>query len=280
MIVADIEGGHWEYRSDDLSILINEIKTTNSKGPLVYYVAHVRMKSDQYRSAFGNEGRTGRTSEAPWKLARRYRAVLLITGDNMLNMDTEKKGILIRDGRVYQKTPRTEMMSWDPVTLTLGIQMKNTVTVQDYLEHGIDDVHSFGPWLIHEGTVNTKLNRSPLYTLNPRTGVGMIEPGHLVVIVCDGRQSDRSIGMDLDQFAQLFVDEGCTEAYNLDGGVSAAMVFMGEQLNTHLNIENASRQRNLPDGLMWGYTEQCPTLSDPIYNDGIRNNGSLTLRKK
>ena len=63
----------------------------------------------------------------------------------------------------------------------------------------------------------------------------------------------------------------------LDGGVSAAMVFMGEQLNTHMNIENKSQQRNLPDGLMWGYTEQCPLLTDPIYNDGIRNSGKVNI---
>ncbi|MDO4852154.1 MAG: phosphodiester glycosidase family protein, partial [Clostridia bacterium] len=99
------------------------------------------------------------------------------------------------------------------------------------------------------------------------------------VIVVDGRQEDRSMGLNLDNFAALFEQEGCTEAYNLDGGVSAAMVFMGEQLNTHLNTEDKSKQRNLPDGLLWGYSEQVPSLSDPIYNDGIRRSGGkLNIR--
>ena len=120
---------------------------------------------------------------------------------------------------------------------------------------------------------NPDLKRSAIFKRNPRTGVGMIEPGHLVVIVVDGRQEDRSMGLNLSNFAAMFEEQGCSEAYNLDGGVSAAMVFMGEQLNTHMNIKDKSKQRNLPDGLMWGYSEQCPSLSDPIYNDGIRTSG-------
>ncbi|MBQ5985946.1 MAG: phosphodiester glycosidase family protein, partial [Clostridia bacterium] len=189
------------------------------------------------------------------------------------------------DGRVYlHNATRNDMMSWDPVALTLGIHLKNTVTETELKENGYRDVHSFGPWLIHEGKLNTEsgLRSSPfkLYTQNPRAGIGMVEPGHLVVIVVDGRQDDRSVGLNLLEFAQLFQNENCVEAYNLDGGVSASMVFMGEQLNMHLNVVNKSKQRNLPDGLMWGYTEQCPTLSDPIYNDGIRrgDDANLTLR--
>ena len=151
--------------------------------------------------------------------------------------------------------------------------------MQDFQEHGIDDVHSFGPWLVHDGQVNTEkaMRASGIFKENnPRTGIGMIEPGHLVIIVVDGRQKDRSIGLDLMEFAGLFVKEGCTEAYNLDGGVSSAMVFMGEQLNTHMNIRDFSQQRSFPDGLMWGYTELCPTVDDPIYNKGIRTDAAAT----
>lgn len=282
-ILSDEVRGHWEYRSDELSVLIDRTETQIADGPLVYYTAHVRMRSDQYRSAFGHEGRSGRTTidAAPWKVARRYRAVLLITGDNLLNMDTDKKGVLMRDGRVYQNTPKKkEMLSWDPVSLTLGIHEKGTMSSLEFQERGVTDVHSFGPWLIHNGERNTEkaMRATGLFKQNPRTGVGMVEPGHLVMIVVDGRQDDRSIGLNLMDFTALFEREGCKEAYNLDGGVSAAMVFMGEQLNTHLDIKDKSQQRNLPDALTWGYTRVCPTLDDPIYHDGIRKGGKLTLR--
>ena len=78
--------------------------------------------------------------------------------------------------------------------------------------------------------------------------------------------------MFLPEFAQLFVDQGCTTAYNLDGGVSACMVFMGEQLNQHGNKRvgtyQDSYQRRVPDGLVWGYSDQVPGEDDPIYNTG------------
>ncbi len=278
VIVSDYDEGHWEYRSDNLSIIIERTETKVERRPLVYFTAHVRMKNNQYRSAIGDEGRTGRTSEAPWKIARRLRTVLLVTGDNMLNMDVDKKGILIRDGRVYQSRPRTEMLSWDPVNLSIGIELPDTVTVEEYQHRGVEEVISFGPWLIHEGETNPKLKYHSLQGLNPRTGIGMVEPGHFVVIVADGRQSDYSMGLLLEEFAELFEEEHCVEAYNLDGGVSAAMVFMGEQVNTHLDVKNKSQQRNLPDGLSWGFSEECPTLDDPITHNGIRKDGQLSLR--
>ncbi|MEN6460715.1 MAG: phosphodiester glycosidase family protein, partial [Syntrophomonas sp.] len=69
---------------------------------------------------------------------------------------------------------------------------------------------------------------------NPRTGIGMIAPNHYVFIVVDGRADGYSKGMTLSQFAEVFADLGCTEAYNLDGGGSSTMYFMGDLINNPL----------------------------------------------
>lgn len=47
----------------------------------------------------------------------------------------------------------------------------------------------------------------------------------------DGRLPHYSHGLLLSEFAKLFEKEGCVMAYNLDGGASATMVFMGEYIN-------------------------------------------------
>lgn len=47
----------------------------------------------------------------------------------------------------------------------------------------------------------------------------------------DGRQSGYSRGLEIDRFAQLFADLGCTVAYNLDGGQSAVMTFNQQVYN-------------------------------------------------
>ncbi len=268
---VDTEKGEWYYQNENLKI---EIKRTVTDAPLVYFVAHIYMDEvDAFRPGFGNEGRTGRTSEAPWKIARRNKAVLLITGDNILNMDTEYKGILMRDGKVFQNRTAESILVMRPEEMGISVYEPKELSLTEAIQNGYENIFSFGPILMRDGVRNERMKYSRLAGNNPRCGVGLVEKGHLVVIVVDGRRPKYSIGMTLEDFTDLFVKEGCTTVYNLDGGVSAAMVFMGEQLNSHGNKENYSQQRNLPDALLWGYSEQVPSLSDPIYNDGIDLNG-------
>lgn len=60
---------------------------------------------------------------------------------------------------------------------------------------------------------------------HPRTIVGVAANGRrLLLVVVDGRQAGYSAGMTLRESAQLLRDLGATEAINLDGGGSTAMV--------------------------------------------------------
>ncbi len=280
VIVADEEAGHWEYRTDTLSITINRVNTeyVNYGGktyPLVYFVAHIRMREvDQFRTVQAADNRNGAGAIKPWILARRSKAVLMITGDNLTESDTQYKSMLIRDGKVFLDSGKGDFIAMYP-DMTLRIFSPGEINAEGLLMDGVRDVFSFGPTMIRNGEFTTEnIDKVPRIAneTNPRTGIGMVEPGHFVAIVVDGRQKDYSYGMRLSAFAQLFVEEGCVEAYNLDGGVSACMLFMGEQLNRHGNkrvgtIED-SYQRRIPDGLVWGYSEQVPSEDDPIYNRG------------
>jgi hypothetical protein len=93
----------------------------------------------------------------------------------------------------------------------------------------------------------------------------MIEPGHFVVITVDGRLPGYSYGITLNNFMHLFYSLGCKQAYNLDGGSSTAMVFMGEYLNRHNKLEGGvPGQRDLPDMMLWGKSELVPSVDDPV----------------
>ncbi|MNW12867.1 hypothetical protein D3C71_2106620 [compost metagenome] len=72
----------------------------------------------------------------------------------------------------------------------------------------------------------------------------MLAPNHYVFIVVDGRKEGYSRGMTLTEFAQTFADLGCTEAYNLDGGGSSTMYFMGRVVNNPLG---KNRERGVSD---------------------------------
>ena len=58
----------------------------------------------------------------------------------------------------------------------------------------------------------------------------MVTPGHYVAIMVEGR-TKKSVGCRLDYLADLFLQKGCRVAFNLDGGGTSSMIFMGVYLN-------------------------------------------------
>jgi exopolysaccharide biosynthesis protein len=62
-----------------------------------------------------------------------------------------------------------------------------------------------------------------------------------VFVVVDGRNPGYSKGVTMSEFAQIFKDLGCTTAYNLDGGGSSTMYFLGNMVNNPLGKDNERR---------------------------------------
>lgn len=85
------------------------------------------------------------------------------------------------------------------------------------------------------------MGNSSIQNSNPRTGVGIISPYHYVFVVVDGRKEGYSKGMTLNEFSKVFENIGCTDAYNLDGGGSSTMYFMGRVVNNPLG-KNEERE--------------------------------------
>ena len=263
IVERDEAGGRWSYKSETLSIEIERFTARSSNIDFPYYVADIHMRADELRTGFGDEKRNGMTSQNAITIARKYKAVLLITGDNILNMDREKKGILIRDGWVYNTARKADMMAWHPENRTIELVPKeSTISAQLMTEGGVENCISFGPTLILNGEKTGKriLENNWLYKTNPRVGVGMKEPGHFIIVV-GGYRSDSpkaNLGWNLVEFADLMEELGCEQAYNVDGGVSAAMIFMGERLNQGGSKKDWSALRNLPDGIIFGYSSNVP----------------------
>jgi len=270
VVVNDQDNEHWEYRSDDLSVIIDRVHITRADGkPICYCVAQIRMRNeDAFRAGLDTEyDNAPNRPELPCLLARRYRAVLAITGDNLTHAETETKGILIRNGKVYSANQAQDTLAFYSDDLSVKVFKAKTVTAQELLDQGVLNTFSFGPTLLVDGVRDLESKRSQLGRANPRCGIGMVEPGYFIAITVDGRQSDHSVGMSLDEFAQLFYFYGCELAYNLDGGSSTAMVFMGECLSQHSGV-GSDLQRPWVDALLWGNSELVPTTDDPVYNDG------------
>ena len=73
----------------------------------------------------------------------------------------------------------------------------------------------------------------------------MIEPGHYICILCEGRLT-RSDGVTLNQLMQMMKARGCTLAFNLDGGQTAAMTFMGQRINEIGKYESNGKMTTSP----------------------------------
>jgi hypothetical protein len=95
---------------------------------------------------------------------------------------------------------------------------------------------SGGPRLLRDGLISVehareRFSRSFAERSHPRTGVGL-RGGSLVLVAVDGRQPGYSEGMSLYQMAELFLELGCTDAMNLDGGGSTTMVVRDQIVNS------------------------------------------------
>ena len=261
----NFDEGHWWYKNRVLSIDIVEVKTELSKKrPVIYYVADIRMREySSYRSGVRTK------FLQPWRYVRTEQAVFAITGDNLDRAEQNLKGLLMRKGVFYSNEGGADTLIIDG--MTMRVVHRSDLSLRVLLDHGVRDTYSFGPILVEDGAINPDAHKHRVEHPNPRCGIGMIEPGHWIAIVTDGRQSGYSYSISLETFAQLFLERGCTIAYNLDGGSSAAMCIMGEQVNKHFAPGTDDCQRPWVDAIMLGYTEQLPSPETPTKHDGYRH---------
>jgi len=112
----------------------------------------------------------------------------------------------------------------------------STTTVPDL--RGCRTAIGGGPVLIRKGKrVRLNLPDSESYQISsmserhPRAAIGWNAKSFFLVVV-DGRQKKLSVGMTLEELANLLVKLGCEEAMNFDGGGSATLWFDGEVRNS------------------------------------------------
>ncbi len=250
-----IEDGLWLYRSPEYNIRIEE--HYNEDFDTNIYIAHIRTKdTDAFNVDNASVNEEGvRERKFPLNLARQHSAVFACSGDFY---DTNLwPGIVIRDGVVYRNIIERDMMAIYPDGSFVCYTNEDEITAQELLDSGVQDTLSFGPILISDEKYGTELTSHFLCRQNPRNSIGMIEPGHYVFIVSEGRMPESS-GLTLRSLAELFKQEGCPVAYNLDGGQSVAMMFMGEYVNTHDGDVFSGYFRTLPEVIYFGTSDLVP----------------------
>lgn len=178
----------------------------------------------QLRTAISTSGFANRSKVK--KIAEGKNAIVATNGDFY---KIHKYGISIKQGTVYRKNPFYENSLFIDENGDFSIMTSDAALASGYLEsHNIYNVMTFGPALVVDGRIYCEQGYDT--ARNPRTGIGQLGPLEYLIIVVEGRNGS-SAGVDLPDFAELFYKAGCTNAYNLDGGQSATLVFLDKVYN-------------------------------------------------
>lgn len=161
--------------------------------------------------------------------ARNAHAVLAFTGD-YLGWTSNRKGVMIRNGVLYYDRQETTTLAILPDG-TLTIFQPYETSASKLMEQGVRDSFSFGPTLVEDGKKTDELIRFvaggyDLFTT--RVGFGYSDPYHYLAIVTP---RERYTSLSWERLAEYFISYGARVAYNLDGGHSSSLVFMGRELS-------------------------------------------------
>lgn len=209
-------------------------------------------------------------------MAQKNKAVWASSGDFALeptNANTVGIGIVIRDGEALKKYPSDDFLAIYPDGSMVAYYGNEGITWEQLIEEGVQNTLSFGPILVKDDERTSTCEDPSEYIsgANPRCAWGMVEPGHYINVIADGRQPNVSRGMSFYTLSTYFRDLGCSVAYNLDGGQTAAGVFLGNYVNTHENDNNGAYwnvYRNMPEIIYFGQSDLVPAnLEDYYEND-------------
>jgi exopolysaccharide biosynthesis protein len=234
---TDYQATDTSYTDASKSISVVKVTTGEGAETITYYVADVELTSaTDLQAAFSGREFEARVTKDTSEIAAANNAILAVNGDYYGAMSD---GVIIRNGVLYRNIPaRTGLALYEDGSMSIYDEIE--VSAEQLLADGVWNTYSFGPALLMDGDVPDDIDtyeavddpKHPIQGTNPRTGIGTISNNHFVLVVVDGRQPGYSKGVTLAEFAQIFKDLGCTTAYNLDGGGSSTMYFMGEVVNS------------------------------------------------
>ena len=266
--------GLWIYVSQTSKVIIQ--RKYDATQPLTWFEADLYGDLDageMLRTVQNDPEKMGKVRVDATETAKKHNVVFAMNTDyytyRVAVNNNRHTGVVIRDGRILYDDPYTEkqvtnsmfpnldMLAFMPDG-SLKVYHSWEKTAQEFIDEGVQTVYSFGPYLLLDGKVSERAYANN-ENKNPRCAIGMVEPGHYVAIMCEGRLK-RSAGVTISYLAKMMRAKGCQVAFNMDGGQTAVMVFMGKQLN-QIGAYDGGKTNSRPtsEGLGFGTSEQVGT---------------------
>lgn len=111
----------------------------------------------------------------------------------------------------------------------------NELEFNKMIKDGVRNTFAFGPVLIHNGVINNNLKHDN----NIRQAIGQIDKNNFVLITTT--TANRSKGLSHSSLASIMKELKCIEAYNLDGGGSASLIYKPKGSATTKSVLYTSR---------------------------------------
>lgn len=266
--------GLWIYVSQTSKVIIQ--RKYDATQPLTWFEADLYGDLDageMLRTVQNDPEKMGKVRVDATETAKKHNVVFAMNTDyytyRVAVNNNRHTGIVIRGGRILYDDPYTEkqvtnsmfpnldMLAFMPDG-SLKVYHSWEKTAQEFIDEGVQTVYSFGPYLLLDGKVSERAYANN-ENKNPRCAIGMVEPGHYVAIMCEGRLK-RSAGVTISYLAKMMRAKGCQVAFNMDGGQTAVMVFMGKQLN-QIGAYDGGKTNSRPTSevLGFGTSEQVGT---------------------
>ena len=217
-----------------------------------FHVARVKIAHpSQLRTALAGRPSAGRTAK-PSLMAENNNAVVAMNGDYYGN---RKSGYIIRQGTVIRKNlpPNLHTLFIDENGDFHIVKGGDQDSLAALLDTGLELVNafSFGPALVIDGEL---MDMPDSYSFNirgeePRSAIGQIGPLEYLLVVVDGRRTN-SDGVTVENLGQFMYDMGCLQAFNLDGGGTAVMLFN----NGYFSNKTENGERSISDIIYFATT--------------------------
>lgn len=226
-----------EYRitpgiSEENAALLNSVNQQNlvytlTIDPSVSTVGFLAGYAD-YNTSGKWKMQTVRDQAAAAEKATGKKIVAAINGD-YFNMQTgEPLGALVMNGQIVHGVG-TDVGYFAVLKDGTAVCRDSSVPLTDVKEAVGSPI-----WLVRNGQNVTDQNNPDVM---PRCAVGVKADGKVVLLVNDGRQAPKSVGMTLYETAEYMRTQGCVDSLYLDGGGSATFTTVREGTSS-LEVQN------------------------------------------
>ncbi len=225
------------YQDDSITVKME----TRVEDDVTYCLAFVDIKSPtQLRTAVAGSLKSTKTANIS-AMAEKNNAIVAINADYFSNNPTKTSFEYRMGQKIRSKANKQKDILIIDENGDFHLFVKSDAKKMEEFNasgHQIINAFTFGPALVIDGetqTIDTKYGYNP-NGREPRMAIGQLDTLSYVLVMAEGRTKD-SDGVTQQELANYMGALGCRQAFNLDGGNSAIMIFNGQYYGSRTGNE-------------------------------------------